>query len=139
MLQQLTLERIQQYLAYVYRKERLRQARENSTERHNRFMQIIDPSLCETVHVAVVKPSAHTQERHTDKYSLKDLALTDLIDNSIRRYKREHVCLPIRISLSQTNVYLLMLQDIFSVYRNDYGEFRLLVDNSLDNDTIQCS
>jgi hypothetical protein len=101
-------------------------------------MQYAD-SICDTTHTrALVKPSGHT-ERHTDTYNINELALTDLLNIFINRYRKSYGQLPETIYLSRVNMMLLMLQDIKGMYRNDFGQYQLVVDERLDNNRIICS
>lgn len=86
-----------------------------------------------------VRLTSH-QERHTDKYNLRDLQITNLLNLYISLYQCRHHCLPSIISLSPSNIQLLELQGFrHSIYRCELGVFLLFCDTQLDNDTIHCS
>jgi hypothetical protein len=80
------------------------------------------------------------QERQTDKFNLKDLRLTNLINLYIAFYQCQHHCLPSIISVSPFNMDLLeQLGFRHSIYRNGQGVFLLFCDTELDDNNIICS
>lgn len=87
---------------------------------------------------AVRLPSHH--ERQTDKFNLRDLRLTHLINLYISFYQCKYERLPSIISVSPDNMQRLEQQGFrHSIYRCELGVFLLFCDTDLDNDTIQCS
>lgn len=118
---------------------RLERAKTDCRERHDQFMQFAD-AVCDTTHHrALVKPSGHTQERHTDEYNIRELPLTTLLDVHIRMYRDKYKCFPLVISLSRINICLLSLQGYNPYYWNKFGAFRLACDTTLGDDKIRCS
>lgn len=79
------------------------------------------------------------QERQTDKFNLKDLRLTHLINLYISFYQCKYHCLPTIISVSPDNMQLLEeLGFRYSIYRCELGVFLLFCNAKLNNDNIEC-